>query len=84
MKVEQIFGIIVIGATTRRRVDGGSLFAGVYSSVYIDMLSFEKSDGRRTSLMLTVDTLIAVLSLCLTSFGLGYAIGSNGSKTTKK
>lgn len=34
--------------------------------------------------MLTVDTLIAVLSLCLTSFGLGYAIGSNGSKTTKK
>lgn len=57
---------------------------GVYSSVYIDMLSFEKSNGRRTSLMLTVDTLIAVLSLCLTSFGLGYAIGSNGSKTTKK
>lgn len=56
---------------------------GVYSSVYIDMLSFEKSDGRRTSLMLTVDTLIAVLSLCLTSFGLGYAIGSNGSKNTK-
>lgn len=34
--------------------------------------------------MLTVDTLIAVLSLCLTSFGLGYAIGFNGSKTTKK
>ena len=33
--------------------------------------------------MLTVDTLIAVLSLCLTSFGLGYAIGSNGSKITK-
>ena len=28
LKVEQIFGIIVIGATTRRRVDGGSLFAG--------------------------------------------------------
>lgn len=83
MKAEQIFGIIVIGATTRRRVDGGSLLRGVYSSVYIDMLSFEKSDGRRTSLMLTVDTLIAVLSLCLTSFGLGYAIGSNGSKTTK-
>jgi len=28
--------------------------------------------------------MLAVLSLCLTSFGLGYAIGSNGSKTTKK
>ena len=34
--------------------------------------------------MLTVDTLIAVLSLCLTSFDFGYAIGFNGSKTTKK
>ncbi len=32
--------------------------------------------------MLTVESLMAVLSLCLTSFGLGYAIGS--SKTTKK
>ena len=34
--------------------------------------------------MLTIVDLIAVLSLCLTSFGLGYAIGSNSSKTTKK
>ena len=34
--------------------------------------------------MLTMADLIAVISLCLTSFGLGYAIGSNGSKTTKK
>lgn len=32
--------------------------------------------------MLTVDSLIAVLSLCLTSFGLGYSIGRN-SKTQK-
>lgn len=34
--------------------------------------------------MLTIADLIAVFSLCLTSFGLGYAIGSNSSKTTKK
>lgn len=34
--------------------------------------------------MLTVDTLIAVLSLCLTSFGLGYTIGSNSNKTSQK
>ena len=34
--------------------------------------------------MLTIADLIAVLSLCLTSFGLGYAIGSNSNKTTKK
>ena len=34
--------------------------------------------------MLTVESLIAVISLCLTSFGLGYAIGFNSNKTTKK
>ena len=27
--------------------------------------------------MLTIDGLIAVISLCLTAFGLGYSIGSN-------
>ena len=27
--------------------------------------------------MLTIEGLIAVISLCLTAFGLGYAIGSN-------
>ena len=32
--------------------------------------------------MLTIADLIAVLSLCLTSFGLGHAIGSNSSKTS--
>lgn len=30
--------------------------------------------------MLTIDGLIAVISLCLTAFGLGYAIGSNNAK----
>ena len=34
--------------------------------------------------MLTIVDLIAVLSLCLTSFGLGSSIGSNGIKTKKK
>ena len=34
--------------------------------------------------MLTIVDLIAVLSLCLTSFGLGYSIGINSRKTTKK
>lgn len=32
---------------------------------------------RRKAFMLTLDTLIAVLSLCATMFALGYAIGSN-------
>lgn len=34
--------------------------------------------------MLTIGDLIAVISLCLTSFGLGYTIGANSNKTEKK
>lgn len=30
--------------------------------------------------MLTIEGLIAVISLCLTSFGLGYSIGCNKSQ----
>lgn len=30
--------------------------------------------------MLTIDTLLAVISIVLTSFGLGYAIGYNHGK----
>ena len=33
--------------------------------------------------MLTIEGLIAVLSLCLTSFGLGYAFGKDNDKTQK-
>ena len=32
--------------------------------------------------MLTLEGLIAVLSLCLTAFGLGYTIGGNHKKIT--
>ena len=32
--------------------------------------------------MLTLEGLIAVISLCLTAFGLGYAIGCNHTKIT--
>lgn len=30
--------------------------------------------------MLTIGDLIAIISLCLTAFGLGYTIGMNNSK----
>ncbi len=30
--------------------------------------------------MLTIESLIAVISLCFTAFGLGYAIGYNHAK----
>ena len=45
---------------------------------YIFILTFALKEGMP---MLTIEGLIAVISLCLTAFGLGYAIGSN--KTQK-
>lgn len=55
----------------------------VDSSDYIDHPIWEILE-RRTLLMLTIGDLIAVISLCLTSFGLGYTIGANSNKTEKK
>lgn len=34
--------------------------------------------------MVTIEGLIAVISLCLTAFGLGYAIGSKNTDNSKK
>lgn len=34
--------------------------------------------------MLTIEALIAVLSLCMTCMGLGYAFGFNAGKNAKK
>ena len=34
--------------------------------------------------MLTVESMIAILSLIMTSFGLGYTIGSNNGKNNTK
>ena len=34
--------------------------------------------------MLTIEGLISVLSLCMTCFGLGYAIGSKDNSKTRK
>lgn len=34
--------------------------------------------------MLTLEDLMAVISLCLTAFGLGYAIGSKDSNKPQK
>lgn len=34
--------------------------------------------------MLTIEGLIAVISLCITCFSLGYAIGSKDSNNTQK
>ena len=34
--------------------------------------------------MLTLEGLIAVIALCMTCFGVGYAIGSNDCKNSQK
>ncbi len=34
--------------------------------------------------MLTIEGLIAVIALCVTCFGVGYAIGSNDNKNSQK
>ena len=34
--------------------------------------------------MLTIEGLIAVVSLCITCFGLGYSIGSKDNNNTQK
>ena len=39
---------------------------------------------RRAEWMLTIEGLIAVISLVLTAFGLGYAIGSKDNHKTQK
>lgn len=55
----------------------------VYSSDYIEKSHWEIFCVEGGLVMLTIGDLIAVISLCLTTFGLGYAIGCN-DKTTKK
>ena len=51
----------------------------VYSSDYIDHLSFEKSWRGE----LAYADLIAVISLCATFYSLGYVRGKHDSKTQK-
>lgn len=49
---------------------------------YIESAHSRKNQRKGGLRMLTINDLIAILSLCLTSFGLGYTLGSN-SKAEK-
>ena len=51
------------------------------TSDYIE-ICLQKSFGKEDLLMLTIESLIAVISLCATFFRLGYSFGRN-SKTQK-
>ena len=53
-----------------------------YSSVYIEILLGNLS--RRFVLMLTTELFIAIISLCITCFALGYSVGSKSNNKTQK
>ena len=50
---------------------------GVLACVYIEILLGNLS--RRFVLMLTTDLFIAIISLCITCFALGYSVGSKSN-----
>ena len=47
-------------------------------------ICLQKSYERRACVMLTTDLFISILSLCITCFALGYAIGSSSNNKTQK
>ena len=53
-----------------------------FSSVYIEILYGNLS--RRFVLMLTTELFIAIISLCITCFALGYTVGSKSNDKTQK
>lgn len=59
------------------------LLRGTVIPDYIESAHLRNIEGKGELLMLTISDLIAVLSLCLTSFGLGYTLGSKSNKTEK-
>ena len=54
----------------------------VLACVYIEILCGNLS--RRFVLMLTTELFIAIISLCITCFALGYAVGSKSNDKTQK
>ncbi len=65
-------------------VNGGSLPTGSSSPDYIDeSLQKRNLTERGLEIMLTIDNLIAVISLCVTFYGLGYNHGKHDAKTEK-
>ena len=65
-------------------VNGGSLPTGSTSPDYIDE-SLQKRNlaERELEIMLTITDLIAVISLCVTFYSLGYVRGKHDAKTEK-
>ena len=65
-------------------VNGGLLPTGSSSPDYIDQsLLLRNLTKRGLEVMLTITELIAVISLCVTFYSLGYVRGKHDSKTQK-
>ena len=81
---EQMFDKIDSKVLLHIDVNGGSLFAESKnnSSDYIDS-SHLRNLGKEIKHMLTITDLIAVISLCVTFYSLGYAHGEHSSRTQK-
>ena len=70
-----IFGATLFG----RRL---AFSTGVIACVYIE-IHFRKS-FEELVLMLTTELFIAIISLCITCFALGYTVGSKSNDKTQK
>ena len=65
-------------------VNGGLLPTGSSSPDYIDPSLFMRNlTERGLEIMLTITDLIAVISLCVTFYSLGYVRGKHDAKTEK-
>lgn len=65
-------------------VNGGHFLRGSYSPDYIDhLLKKRNSTERGLELCIRIESLIAVLSLCIACYSLGYNRGKHDAKTEK-
>ena len=65
-------------------VNGGHFLRGSYSPDYIDQsLLLRNLTKRGLKVMLTITELIAVISLCVAFYSLGYVRGKHDAKTEK-
>ena len=81
--------IIAFKLRIRYNIFGATLFGrrlafstGVIACVYIEIPGGNLM--RRTVLMLTTELFIAIISLCITCFALGYTVGSESNNKTQK
>ena len=74
------FAIIHVGAAIFGRRLVLPRRVNLRPSVYIEIRHTSEIMGKEGMLMLTIETFIAVISLCLTVFSIGYSIGSHHAK----